>query len=158
MSRGKAEPIIETIHKKKFSMKYLLLLFPLLFVNAQSQTHTLTVTIHNIENVKGTLEIGLFNSNERFLEEGQAYKSKTVKVKNTSETFVIKDIPPGTYAISMFQDLNDDKICNQNLFGIPKEPYAFSNNFKPKFSAPSFEDCQFNLTSDKSLRIELMKF
>ncbi|AFL79621.1 hypothetical protein Aeqsu_0091 [Aequorivita sublithincola DSM 14238] len=139
-------------------MKYLLLLFPLLFVNAQSQTHTLTVTIHNIENVKGTLEIGLFNSNERFLEEGQAYKSKTVKVKNTSETFVIKDIPPGTYAISMFQDLNDDKICNQNLFGIPKEPYAFSNNFKPKFSAPSFEDCQFNLTSDKSLRIELMKF
>lgn len=139
-------------------MKYLLLFFPLFFANAQTQTQTLTVTVHNIENVKGTLEIGLFNSDERFLEEGQAYKSISVEVNSSSETIVIKDLPSGTYAISLFHDLNDDKVCNQNFFGIPKEPYAFSNNFKPKLSAPSFEDCQFNLTADKSLKIELIKF
>lgn len=138
-------------------MNYLFLFFYLFFVNGSSETHSLTVTVHNIKSTSGTLEIGLFNNNDRFMEEGQAYQSISVEVKSSSETFVIKDLPAGTYAISLFQDLNGDEICNLNFFGIPKEPYAFSNNFKPKLSAPTFEDCQFQLNSDKSIRIELIK-
>ncbi len=137
-------------------MNYLILFFSLLFLNTSSETHTLTVTIDNIENLEGTLEIGIFNNGEKFLEEGQAYKSISIEVKNDSETFVVKDLPKGNYAISMYHDKNGNGTCDRNFFGIPKEPYAFSNNFKPKFSAPTFGDCQFNLAADKSVKIDLI--
>lgn len=115
----------------------------------------LTINITNIENIQGTLEIGLFNNNERFLEEGQAFKTISVKVQADSETVVIENLPKGNYAISMYHDKNADGKCNRNFLGIPTEPYGFSNNFRPKFSAPTFEDCQFVLTSNQSLKIEL---
>lgn len=136
-------------------MNYLVIFFSLLFVNTNVETHSLTVTIDHIKNIEGTLEIGLFDNGERFLEEGQAYKSISVKVESSSETVVIENLPAGTYAISLYHDKNSDGKCNRNFFGIPTEPYAFSNNFRPKFSAPSFEDCEFTLNSNHSIKIEL---
>lgn len=139
-------------------MNYIIIFFTLLFLNAPSETHTLTVTIHDIKNIEGNLEVGLFNKSDRFLEEGQAYKSVSIKVEGDSETFVFENLPKGDYAISLYHDENANGTCDRNFFGIPKEPYAFSNNFKPKFSPPSFEDCQFELKGDQSLQIKLLKF
>ncbi|WP_026452329.1 DUF2141 domain-containing protein [Aequorivita capsosiphonis] len=140
-------------------MNYLIIFFTLLFINTQSNdTHTLTVTIDNIKTMEGTLEVALFNKSDRFMEEGQAYKSVSIKVENGSETFVFENLPKDVYAISLYHDENANGECDRNFFGIPKEPYAFSNNFKPKFSAPTFDDCQFELTADTSMEIELLKF
>ncbi len=136
-------------------MNYLVLFFYLFFVSPSDKANSLTINITNIENIQGTLEIGLFNNNERFLEEGQAFKTISVKVQADSETVVIENLPKGNYAISMYHDKNADGKCNRNFLGIPTEPYGFSNNFRPKFSAPTFEDCQFVLTSNQSLKIEL---
>ena len=137
-------------------MNYLLVLFTILFINLPTETRELTLSISNIKHIEGTLEIGVFNSGERFLEEGQAYKTISVEIKNSSEVVVIKDLPMGTYAVSMYHDKNSNGECDRNFFGIPKEPYGFSNNFKPKFSAPTFEDCKFELTVDDSLSIKLI--
>lgn len=139
-------------------MNYIIIFALLLFTNTPSDTHTLTVTIENIKNIEGTLEVGLFNKSDRFLEEGQAYKTISIKVETNSETFVFENLPKGDYAISLYHDVNENETCDRNFFGIPKEPYAFSNNFRPKFSAPTFKDCQFELTADRSMNIELIKF
>lgn len=136
-------------------MNYLIIIFYLFVANPTTEKSSLTITVSNIESLKGTLEIALFDKSERFLEEGQALKSVSVKVERTSETIVIKDLPKGTYAISMYHDKNSDGKCNLNFFGIPTEPYAFSNNFRPKLSAPTFKDCEFALSSNKKLTIEL---
>lgn len=137
-------------------MNYLILLFTLFFINAPSKTKDLTLTISNIKHIEGSIEIGLFNDGERFLEKGQAFRSVSVEVKSDSEIVVIKDLPKGTYAISLYHDKNSNGICDRNFFGIPKEPYAFSNNFKPKFSAPTFKNCEFDLTLDHSMEIRLI--
>lgn len=139
-------------------MNYIIIFFSLLFMNTTSDTHTLTITIVNIKNMEGTLEIAVFNNGDRFLEEGQAYKTISVDVKSDSETVAVKDLEKGTYAISMYHDVNSNGECDRNFIGIPKEPYAFSNNYRPKFSAPNFTDCQFELTSDKAVKIELIKY
>ena len=137
-------------------MNYLIIFFSLLFINTSSDTHTLTVTINNIKNIEGLLKVGLYSNNGRFLEEGQTFQSISVDVENDSETFVFKNVPKGDYAVSLYHDENSNGTCDRNLFGIPKEPYAFSNNFKPKFSAPTFEDCKFELSSNKSITIDLI--
>ncbi|HLV92867.1 MAG TPA: DUF2141 domain-containing protein [Aequorivita sp.] len=137
-------------------MNYLIILFSLLLLNTPNETFDLTVTINNIKHIEGSIEIGLFNNGDRFMEEGQAFKSVSVKVKGKAETVVIKDLPKGIYAISLYHDRNSNGECDRNFLGIPKEPYAFSTNFKPKFSAPTFSDCQFELNKNLSLEISLI--
>ena len=136
-------------------MNYLIILISLLFISPTNEKKVLTINITNIETIKGTIEIGIFNTNERFLEEGQAFKTISVKVRADSHTVVFKDLPKGNYAVSMYHDVNADGECNRNFMGIPKEPYGFSNNFRPRFSAPTFKDCEFVLDSNKTLKIEL---
>lgn len=136
-------------------MNAIFLFLYLLCAMPTTEKHTLTINISNIEKIKGTVEIGVFNTHERFLEEGQAYKSISIKVTANTQTVVVKDLPPGIYAVSMYHDVNSDGDLNRNFFGIPKEPYGFSNNFKPRFSAPKFQDCEFKLESDSEINIEL---
>lgn len=137
-------------------MNYLFLFFTFLFFHPSTETKELTLTISNIKYIEGELIIGLFNNGDRFLEEGQAYKTFSVEVQNSSEVLVIKNLPLGDYAVSMYHDKNSNGKCDRNFFGIPNEPYAFSNNFKPKFSAPTFQDCKFELNGDESLNIKLI--
>ena len=44
---------------------------------------------------------------------------------------------------------------NRKFIGIPKEPYAFSNNIRPKLSKPTFEECKFLLENNLAMQITL---
>jgi len=138
-------------------MMHLFLFIYLFFGNPPVENHTLTITVENIKNIEGTLEIGLFNKSEKFLGEGQALRSISVEVQKNSETVIIKNLPKGNYAVSMYHDKNSNGKCDRNFLGIPKEAYGFSNNFKPKFSAPTFSDCTFHLDADHSMTISLIQ-
>ncbi len=127
-------------------------LFTGLFSNENPE---LTINITNIKILKGEIIIGVFNTDVDFLKEGVAIKNYSIKVDNNTGTLVIKDLPKGDYAISLYHDENSDGICNRNMLGIPKEGYGFSNNIKPKFSAPAYEDCKFSLVNKKVLDIVL---
>lgn len=115
----------------------------------------LTIHVQNIKSLKGEIIIGVFNTDKDFLKDGVAIKNYTITVDKATETIVIKDLPKGEYAVSLYHDENSDKECNRNFLGIPKEAYGFSNNVKPKFSAPSYEDCKFTLAENKVLDIAL---
>ena len=64
-------------------------------------------------------------------------------------------LPPAEYAISAYQDINGNKQLDFGVFHIPKEPVAFGNNFRPKFSAPKYKDCAVSLTKSIKEEIEL---
>ena len=49
--------------------------------------------------------------------------------------------------MAIYQDVDGDGKITKNLIGIPKEPYAFSNNYKPTIKAPSFNDCKFTYSA-----------
>jgi len=137
-------------------MTTLLLFICLLFSSPPTEGHSLTITVDNIKTIEGTIEIGIFNKGDRFLEKEQAYKGISVEVTASSETVVVKNLPAGTYAISLYHDKNGNGAFDRNFLGLPKEPYGFSNNFKPKFSPPKFTDCCFNLTPNHSVTISLI--
>ncbi|WP_299392291.1 DUF2141 domain-containing protein [uncultured Gelidibacter sp.] len=116
----------------------------------------LTLNITDIESVKGNIVIGVFNTADNFLKDGSAIKTYTYKVDATSKQIIISDLPKGEYAISMYHDENSDEECNRNFLGIPKEGYGFSNNVKPKFAAPTYNECKFVLTKDTTLAIKML--
>ena len=136
-------------------MNYLLICFLLLNSNVSNDNPELTIKIDNIKLLEGKIRIGVFDKKKGFLKREAAIKHYYITVKNSTETIIIDDLPKGDYAFSMFHDENSDDEFNQGFLGIPKEPYAFSNNIKPKFSAPSYEDCKFSLEEDLVLEVTL---
>ena len=116
----------------------------------------LIIKISNIQKIKGEIKIGVFNQDTNFLKEGFAIKNYSIKVDKNTAVITITDLPKGEYAITMYHDENSDNECNRNFMGIPKEAYAFSNNFKPKFGPPKFKDCKFELLENKTLNIKMI--
>ncbi|TXD84877.1 DUF2141 domain-containing protein [Subsaximicrobium wynnwilliamsii] len=121
-----------------------------------SETTKLTIQIDNIAVLDGTIKIGVFNTDIDFLEENATIRDYSLTVTSATEIFVIDDLPKGEYAISMYHDENSDGVLNRNFFGIPKEPYGFSNNVKPKLSAPDYKDCKFSFAKNDTLKIRLI--
>ncbi len=137
-------------------MKCILILFGLVATLIPTNNPKLTIKISNIEKLQGEIKVGVFNKETNFLKDGSAIKNYTIKVKKDSETLVITDLPKGEYAISMYHDTNSDNKLNTNFIGIPKEPYGFSNNVKPKMSAPKYHECKFDLAESTTLHIKLL--
>jgi len=121
-----------------------------------SQTYNVGLTVTGIESVEGTINIGLFNDEDNFPKSGGEIQVYTIQVNGLEESIVMDKLTAGDYAISLYHDRNADKVCNRNFIGIPKEDYGFSNNFRPLFRVPRFEDCFFTVKSDTSIIIRLI--
>ncbi len=124
-------------------MPIFLLLFAALFAanSSVAPKFTLTVEVQHIETLNGNLEIGVFKPCTGFPGKCRPVVKQSVwAAKKTMKTQF--EIEPGEYAIAIYHDLNGDGNLNTNFFGLPKEPYGFSNNYRPRLSAPKFSDCR----------------
>lgn len=129
------------------------LLFAVQFGYAQKGPLKITVT--NINHLEGNIQVSLYNSKASFIKPGKEYKTMIKEVKAGTETFTFNDLPAGEYAVALYHDENGDGKCNTNMLGIPKEGYAFSRNFIPKFSAPKFEDTKFKQEQGTNMVIKM---
>lgn len=104
---------------------------------------------------KGTIYIALYNTATTWAKPHDAFKKWTI-AQGTNPVFTSPQLPPGEYAIAIYQDINGNKKIDKNWVGIPTEPFAFSNNVRPVVSAPTFKQCKFSLgEKDVTLHIKL---
>lgn len=118
-----------------------------MFVFAQSGT--IKVVIPKIQSDKGNIKVALYNEegSDGFLKDiNSAYKKKQVEIKNNSAVIIFKNIPYGTYAVSLFQDENKNNKIDRAVIGFPIEPYGISGN-KNTIGPPKFDDGKFTLKS-----------
>jgi uncharacterized protein (DUF2141 family) len=54
-------------------------------------------------------------------------------------------LPPGTYAVRAFQDVDENGKLNTNPFGLPVEPYGFSHDAQPNMGPPTFDAAAFEV-------------
>jgi uncharacterized protein (DUF2141 family) len=133
---------------------YSLTLF-ILFLSAFTfqNKKTLKVVVSNFEKKAQTkIRVSVFSKRD-FLE--KPIQSKIFQVVG-DQIIAEFDLDPGDYAVSTYQDLNNNGKLDRYFIGKPKEPYGFSNNVKP-FGPPSFDDCKFKITSSsKTISISLI--
>ncbi len=133
---------------------FIVLVCSLLPLNEKS---SLVLEIDNIEQAKGYVWVGVYDSEKSFLNKELATAVLGEAIKRVGSLSVeVKDIPYGTYAVAIFHDINGNGELDQGMFGVPKEPYAFSRPLKSKWRAPTFEDVKFQFKSPKQrLRLGL---
>lgn len=125
----------------------LFFVFGLGITHAQEKPCQLVVKVKNIKNIKGNLMLGVYNQGEKFLK--KEVVSGDIKIDGNSMTYTFDGLDKGFYAVSIFQDENENGKLDSNFMGIPSEPYAFSNNAKGMFGPPSFEDCRFEVFGER---------
>jgi uncharacterized protein (DUF2141 family) len=100
----------------------------------------LTIEVDGLRNQKGSICFSLFSNEQGFPKRSdRAIATRCVKATaSVSTTF--DQLAPGTYAVAMIHDANDDGKLNTGFLGIPKEGFGFSRNPRIGTSAPSFQD------------------
>jgi uncharacterized protein (DUF2141 family) len=134
-------------------------LFILVFLLATASTTStpLEVEFYNIQKAKGALRVAIFDTAEKFDARGPAVFETAVEISSIGNVKVqIPTLTTGkAYAIAAFHDLNNNGELDTNMFGIPTEPYAFSNNPKIKWKAPVFAETTFKAGQENSMRLRL---
>lgn len=119
----------------------------------------LEIKVTNIENGSGTLYIAILDSPDGWLKsdaDSKPFRDATQVVSSGDDLVVsIEDLPPGKYAISLFQDLNGDAELDTNFVGFPKEPFGFSAPMGT-FGPPEFNEAAIEVSGeDTSVTIML---
>jgi len=126
---------------------YLLLLASALLLLGMNRpaAGSMELAINDIEHNYGTLWIGLYASEEAFLDKDQAHL-EAIKVSDFKDKRIyLNDLDYGDYAVALFHDLNNNGELDVNWLGVPEEPFAFSRPVPSKWRLPKFSEVKVGL-------------
>jgi uncharacterized protein (DUF2141 family) len=124
------------------------------FFAQSSNSKELHLTIENLKNNQGVVRLLLFDQEAGFPKDPEkAIRRETLKIQNQKATIVIKDLPSGKYAISVFHDSQNTGKIRTNAFGVPIDSYGFSNNASGTMGPPSFTKAAFEVNQAKTTHI-----
>jgi uncharacterized protein (DUF2141 family) len=118
----------------------------------------LTVIVDNLKSPEAPIEMSIYGPENKFPSKDGQLKKYRFRPQQGKLIAKINDLSYGEFALALYQDVDSDGEIDKNGLGIPTEPYAFSNNFRPVIKAPSFKDCKFVYdATTNTLNIALLK-
>ena len=110
-----------------------------------AETSSLTVTFSGIKATTGAILFTVVNSEAAYNDKAPASAQGMLPVSTNAASQVFTGLAPGRYAIKAFHDVNGDGKMNANPFGIPSEPFAFSNNAVGAMGPAKWADASFEV-------------
>lgn len=117
------------------------LVFPQI-ASAEPGKAQLTITVTGITEHKGALMIAVYD--QAGYDTDKAVAGLTVPVTGDTASTTL-DLDPGRYGIKMFHDVDGDGKMGMNPFGMPIEPYAFSNSAPAQFGPAKWDAAAFTV-------------
>ena len=130
---------------KNLSLSLILLILSFSAISQEEKGITVTVTLENVLSSNGKILSALHNQ-ESFMK-GQGLKNDDVKAEKGEMIIEFKNVMPGTYAVSVLHDENENMRMDFQANGMPKENYGLSQN-PMLMGPPNFKDAQFEVTDE----------
>ena len=115
----------------------------------------LEVTVDGLRNARGDVVICIWRQqDEGFPNCAKGRPWKRLKAPATSPTVRFSDVPPGTYAVSMFHDEKRMGRPQTNFFGMPTSGVGLANN--PRVgptNRPTFDKAKVVVPDTKAIAI-----
>ena len=112
----------------------------------------LTIHIGNVLPVGGILRLGLYNEALYPDDDSKPIASADVPATAPETVITLRNLPPGTYAIQTFEDVNSNNKMDTTWLGLPLEPFGFSRDAKPFLSKPSFDEVKFTVNAGENVQ------
>ncbi|HVF33778.1 MAG TPA: DUF2141 domain-containing protein [Candidatus Saccharimonadia bacterium] len=130
-------------------MKTFAAIAALVMVPALAHGANLEVRIEGLRETSGHLLLALTDSADAWDGKAESVARKRQPVAATSERIRFEGLEPGSYAISVFHDANDNGEMDKNIVGMPTEGYGFSQNPMVMRKA-TYEEARFELAAGGS--------
>ena len=104
----------------------------------------IVVEVTGIPSTRGHIRVSLFRETG-WLEDEARVTGAIAPASGPNVTLTLPDVPPGTYGIALIHDADDDGDMTYTFLGLPAEGFGFSNNVRPRLSAPDFAAAAFVL-------------
>lgn len=127
--------------------------------HSQPATH-LVINVRLVQQAHGELGYLIFDSPSGFPDHrDKAIRQGFLPIPAGAQQMRIEtNLPPGTYAVSVYEDLNGNHKLDRNLLGIPREPVGASNNPPGRLGPPRFDECSFRVSGKaQALTITLVR-
>jgi uncharacterized protein (DUF2141 family) len=123
----------------------------------------LVVVIKGVDSPDGELQVELYGVEQRatfpYADRGvvaeRRVRAETLPAPDRQATVTFGDLAPGSYAVSVIHDANDNGDIDLNMFGIPTEGYGFSNGARATLGPPSFDAAAVRVGATVPTRIEI---
>lgn len=104
----------------------------------------LTLTVTDIADHKGVISFGVFD--QAGYDTDTAVNGGMIPVTGDTATMTL-ELPPGKYGIKLFHDVDGDGKMGMNPFGMPTEPFAFSNSAPAQFGPAKWDAAAFDVAA-----------
>ncbi len=118
------------------------------FQKFSNPDHAILLVQTTFDVSKGRIRLTVYKDETSFLEQSAAKFDAPLDDTGLA-LFALEGLEAGDYAFITYLDENNDGKLNRNILGKPKEPYIFSNNFKPKLRKPEFDDTKIFVSAGK---------
>ena len=112
---------------------------------AEADLARLEVLVTGVAEPRGTVAIAVFDSEEAFDARLDPVAAVRLPIEGDSVAWASMLEASRTYAVIVYQDLNDSGEIDMSRLGRPREPYGFSNNARRAFGPPGFDEARFVL-------------
>lgn len=92
----------------------------------------------------GAIMVALYD--EATYDGGQPIRVARIDVAAGQRSVTFENLAPGDYGAKAFHDLNGNGRMDTNPFGMPTEPYAFSNDAVGNMGPASWSRAKFNVS------------
>lgn len=138
-------------------MLKILIMTMVLFSSVYSKAQTeLTVEVHPVRSNLGHVLFTLYNSEQSYLAEDDGYSNGSIPAVLGTIQFVIQNIVPGFYGLTMFHDENDNGKLDTNSLGQPKELFGISNITRKLWSKPKWDEIKFEIKDGQENEISIL--
>lgn len=120
---------------------------------------SVSVTVTDLRNAKGVVRACLTGNAKDWPNCKVAATSRKVVVDATgSVTFTFENVAPGSYAIAIAHDENNNGKLDRALLLMPKEGYGFSRDAPVVMGPPSFKAAAFTVGGEPQSQTIKMRY
>ncbi len=105
----------------------------------------------------GQVMVALYDSAAAYGGSGAPVRVARVEASGTVISATFEDLPAGDYAMKAFHDVDGDGRMATNPFGMPTEPFAFSNNAVGNMGAAGWDRAHFSAAGSVAQTINLAR-
>lgn len=103
----------------------------------------------------GAVMVALYDSEAAYDGDGAPVRAIRIEPHGLRAVARFDGLPAGDYALRAFHDLNGDGEMNTNPFGVPVEPYVFSNEARGDRGPAPWSAARFAATGDTAQTLTL---
>ncbi len=124
--------------------------------HAQDASGDLTLSFPGLKTPTGKVMVAVYDSAQSW-SSGKPTRVAQVDAADAAPTARIIALPPGTYAVRAFQDVDGDGKMGKNPFGLPIEPYGFSRDAVGNMGPATFDAAAFEVKSGANAQVLHLK-